>query len=85
MRKADNLGAGDAKRALAIATSTELPMKVVLNRPTAEKTVNILALYRLVNVLHALNGRKVLGSNPRYARIVRNPSVGSRVSDASQR
>ncbi len=62
--------ADDTKTALGLVEGQGDMPKIILNRPTSKRVVELLSLYRLVDILHALRGHGALaGSNPRYSRL----------------
>ena len=62
--------ADDTKTALVLVEGQGDMPKIILNRPTSKRVVELISLYRLVYILHALRGHGALaGSNPLYSRL----------------
>jgi hypothetical protein len=58
------------KTALAfVEGGVTMPKDIILNRPTSRRVIDVLCLYRLVDVLHALHGRIAFEGNPRYSKL----------------
>jgi len=75
--------ADDTKRALALVLPGNRAMpNIVLNRATCRRAINLVCLYRLVDILHVLHGPKVRqGENPHYNRLsIAIPMAQARVS-----
>ena len=71
METMEGNAADDAKNALVLVTGDQsMPRTLTLNRPTCRKVIELLSLYRLVDILYALHGQKIsAGINPRYSRL----------------